>query len=299
MHILDDVTLIQQFVGGEATLAANQNLRIEPAFDSLQLLAKRGGLIASMKRVGSRQTVLMRRESDYAALMHQILLARQFVPAAGASNQPDFEQYRADEIPAGYEVSYTTVRTLWREWWRSTRHTNVNNIQIDLLIFVRDTWYPVRNIVCSEGVLFITTLVSEVSYEGSEPLTWLRRVPAPQTATAEPLTTLLPDRLHPPISKPIALQPPTADREPRSNVSTPSSLNNKRGQLDSEPSHPDLRKVLRFCQGKLYITTALGEIVVEGSQLKYRLDEANLTIAPQKLINLHGYRDREGQAASL
>ncbi|MBC7968672.1 MAG: hypothetical protein H7Z11_00835 [Verrucomicrobia bacterium] len=287
MHILNDATLIQQFISGEATLAANQNLRIESAFDSVQLLSKRGGLLASIKRIASRQTVLMRQKSDYSTLMHQVLLAHHFIPTPGRGDQPGFEQYRADEIPAGYEVTYATAKELWKEWWRKARQASIHSIHTDLLIFARDTWYPIRNIICSEGVLFITTLVSEASFESDAQLTWLRRLPAPRSAAIPPTSPILAQSLHP-LSK--AAQATTNQKE-HPIVSASASFLSKPAVSASDPSAPDLRAVLRFRQGKLYVTTALGDVVVEGNHLKYRLDEGMRGTKPQEPLNLRGYRE--------
>ena len=211
MHILDDITLIQQFISGDVTLAANQKLRIEPAFNSTQLLAKRGGLIAKMNRVDSRQTVLLRQASNYSAVTRQLLLASQFVAVTGAGDQLGFEQYRADAIPAGYEAHYATAKELWKEWWRTTRQKSAYSIHMDVLIFARDTWYPIRNIVCSHGVLYITTLVSEVAFESSERLTWLRRLAPTRPGDTEPLTSPVRDRSPQPLSE--VPQPTTTHKE--------------------------------------------------------------------------------------
>ncbi|MBW4691880.1 MAG: hypothetical protein KME27_08930 [Lyngbya sp. HA4199-MV5] len=293
MPILDDTTLIQQFISGEVTLAANQNLRIEPAFDSVQLLAKRGGLIASLKRVGSRQTIVMRQPSDYSVLMHQLLLARHFVPTPGG-DPSGFTEYRADDIPAGYEVVHATVKELWKEWWRTARHTSTHGIHMDLLIFARDTWYPIRNIVCSQGTLFITTLVSEVAFTGNDSLTWLRRSPEPQTIEKTPPTTA------PTLAR--SLQPfnktaPLTSTVPeRPSIPASPDFLNKPEALDSAVSQPELRQVVRVRHGKLYVKTALGELVVEGSDLKYRLEDGMRTSERQKPLNLNGYR--EGRAVN-
>ncbi|XGW00211.1 MAG: hypothetical protein ACAF41_14895 [Leptolyngbya sp. BL-A-14] len=293
MPTLDDATLIQQFISGGATLAANQNLRIEPAFDSVQLLAKRGGLVASLKRVGSRQTILVRQQSDYSALIHQILLACQFMPTPGGNGQSGFAQYQADDIPAGYEVIHATAKELWKEWWRTARHTSMQGIHMNLLIFVRDTWYPIRNIVCSQGTLFITTLVNEVTFTGNESLTWLRRSTPPQTI-----------RKTPPAAAPTlarSLKPFNqigyASKTDPERPQAPTSANflNKPTALDALP-HPELRQVLRIRHGKLYVKTVLGEVVVEGSDLQYRLEEGTRASEPHKPRHLNDYR--EGRVAN-
>jgi hypothetical protein len=73
MAALDDITLIKKFVDGEDILLANPNLRVEPAFDTVQLLAKTGELIATLKFVSKIRTALVRRESKYWDLVHQAL----------------------------------------------------------------------------------------------------------------------------------------------------------------------------------------------------------------------------------
>jgi hypothetical protein len=291
MHILDDVTLIQQFISGEATLAANQKLRIEPAFNSVQLLAKRGGLIATTKRIGSRQTVLLRQASDYSTIVRQILRTRQFVPVLDAGDQPGFEQYRTDEIPVGYAANHTPAKAMWKEWWRTARHSG-QGLQMDILIFARDTWYPVRNIVCSQGVLFITTLVSEIALESHEQLSWLHRLSPSRTGGAEPLVAPALPRSLPPAS---TTPPDTLPKERHIASKTPDFLS-KRETSDSG-TRSDLKQVLRFRQGKLYITTALGDVVVEGSHLTFRLDDGPLALDSQQPIDLDGYRDRESRVA--
>lgn len=241
MHVLNDITLIQQFINGEATLAANQKLRIEPAFNSVQLLANRGGLIATMKRSGSRQTVLLRQQTDYSATMRQLLLARQFFPVTGTGGQPGFEQYQADEIPAGYEAIHSTAKALWKEWWRTARKKSGHGIYMDILIFARDTWYPIRNIVCSQGSLFVTTLVGEVSFESSEQLTWLRQLPPSRSGDTE-LASPVPVRSLQPLNSPP--QPGHAHKEQQPVIIPPAVLS-RRDAL-TNVSRSDLKQVLRF-----------------------------------------------------
>lgn len=295
MHTLDDETLIQQFVNGEVTLAANQNLRVESAFQSTQLLAKRGGLIAAIKKVGDRSVVLLRQKSDYTELIHQILLKCHVIPT-GMADQAEFEQYQKSEIPAGYQVNYTEARALWKEWWKNTRQSNPYSIQIELLIFARNTWYPVRNIVCNDSNLFVATLATEVAFQGSERIVWLSRQSAPLPASAaRPLTCPAPASLNQSTRALSVASSASVAAVPAAVVPNPSV---SRETLDGRAFNPDLRQVLRFRQGKLYITTALGEIVVEGRDLKFWLNEDELAVDGHKPIDLNGYRDREGRAVN-
>ncbi|HEY9805578.1 MAG TPA: hypothetical protein V6D04_03365, partial [Candidatus Obscuribacterales bacterium] len=70
MTLLDDIALIRQFVKGETTLAANQNLRVEAAFNALQLLVKRRGVVATAQlNDGKVSAILARAESEYWGLL--------------------------------------------------------------------------------------------------------------------------------------------------------------------------------------------------------------------------------------
>ncbi|GAP93816.1 hypothetical protein [Leptolyngbya sp. NIES-2104] len=140
MNKLDDVALIQKFVEGELSFLANQNLRIEPAFNTAQLLAKKGELVATAKLVGRIRAVLVRQSSTYQELVNRVLVSQQYMPT-GISDR-GLVQYEHCPIPSGYEANYTEVRQLWKSW-RShySRHANA-----PLLIRSGETWIPVRKI---------------------------------------------------------------------------------------------------------------------------------------------------------
>lgn len=177
---LDDSTLIQKFVEGESSLLSNQTLRVETSFDAIALMAKKEGVVATIKEVARKRTILVRYKSQYWQLVHSALLTQSFIP----TNYPDqqgFIQYCRHEIPPGYQVNYAEARFLWKEWWMQRRKYTTQSIQLDILIFTRDKWYPVREIISNEGVLFITTLVGDTILSGSDQIAWLNRIPKPGT----------------------------------------------------------------------------------------------------------------------
>jgi hypothetical protein len=281
MSTLDDTVLIQQFIHGHATLAANQSLRVEPAFNSLQLLAKRGGLLAMLQQNNGSFIVLLRQGSEYRNLIRHILLENSFLPQ-GTVQQSEFEQYQETQIPAGYNLHCTEARVLWKEWWTTTRNNNRNGIQTDLLIFTRNTWYPVRDITSGHSTLFLKTLANELIFEGNQEVIWLKRSaeaeqekPEGERQSFEPVSV----RAYSLTNQP-ALQQTVASQNrripaPQTAGSTPErSQEALRDRLDTATLRPDLRDVLKMRQGKLYILTAIGEVVVEGEHLKFRLNQA-------------------------
>jgi hypothetical protein len=303
MNALDDTTLINQFIRGEVSLAANQNLRVEAAFNVMQLLTKRGVLLAIASLAGESQTptIAVRQTSDYWKLIHQLLLKNHFLMIEPAE-QAGFMKYEERSIPAGYQLNCTEARQLWKAWWTGMRHNNRHSIQIDLLIFQRNTWYPVRDIACNQGTLFIQSLAAEIALQGDDLIVWLQKGNLP-------------------IDQPVAAQPqpaqvseasPLKQRLQSQNCSN-SHLQKALGADTAigsiAPNHPvepvaekaiaptqvDLTQVLRQHQGRLYVTTALGEVVIEGLDLKAWLSMEATTPRPQP-IDLNHYRERESRA---
>jgi hypothetical protein len=64
MNLLDDIELVRQFVQGEVKLHYNQNLRVEPLSDTIQLISKKGILLAKLQHVNNLKVFLVRKESD-------------------------------------------------------------------------------------------------------------------------------------------------------------------------------------------------------------------------------------------
>ncbi|MGI0486290.1 hypothetical protein ACN4EK_12690 [Pantanalinema rosaneae CENA516] len=282
MNTLDDLALIQKFIRGETTLLANQRLRIEAVFDSTQLLAKRGGLIATIKQGAEGKVVLLRRESDYYGLVHQCLLDRSLMPT-GEIDQAGFERYCPCRVPAGYRLNCTEARALWKEWWMSARHGNRSNIQTNLLIFTRNTWYPIREIACNQGTVFITTLVTEVMLQGTDQVIWLSRLPGEALSAAKTLQST--PAAPPPVryssdqlGRPTVVRPPTSTQPVPTAGSQasvpPKHVDATEAGVSTAALHPDLRHVVKMRQGKLYIRTAVGEIVVQGGNLQFWLQES-------------------------
>ena len=266
MTTLDDAAVVSLFAQGGKTLAANQHLRIEPAFDSVQLLSKRGGLIATIKYSETPPKALVREQSEFWGLVNHVLLEHCFMPLGTESG---FYQYQKCDIPAGYKMNMAEAKVLWREWWRQNRHAPARGIQMDLLVFVRNTWYPIRQITPSQEMLFVSTLTSELQLDGSDLIVWLSRSPdaaSPQAGT--PQTNLASAQTSP--QTPAARLAASINKaQARSPIAQ--TLENSAASGEATPVNPHLKYVLREVNGKLHIKTAIGEIIVEGTNLQYQL----------------------------
>jgi hypothetical protein len=305
MTLLDDIALIRQFVKGETTLAANQNLRVEAAFNALQLLVKRRGVVATAQlNDGKVSAILARAESEYWGLLHQVAQEHGLMPA-DVQDQAGWMKYEHRPIPEGYQVNYTESRLLWKEWWVRSRQSPNRSIQLNLLIFVakRQQWYPIRDIISHEGTLYIKTLVAELVVLANDSVVWLNQSAptgnaAPSEPSLQPQPTLSesrsahqrthlasrpatagpegdrPESRHTPAfhpdartTAPTASPSPGITASPRSPAATP-------GHPSATTTTAKLRGVVRASQNRLYIQTTAGEVVVEGANMRFWLNSS-------------------------
>lgn len=174
MAILDDKSIIHKFVMGEGELLANKNLRVEPAFDTNQLLSRTGELVAITKPNIKIRGVSVNLRSKFWDLTHQVLLQDSFVPL-GQTERQGIMQWEQHEIPAGYKVNFTTAKALWRVWWIHHTLHNQRRIQIDILVLTRSIWFPLREIAYNPDELYLKTLVGELRLHHNDNLVWLSR----------------------------------------------------------------------------------------------------------------------------
>ena len=205
---MDNVTLIQAFVDSVAahrtTLLSNPHLRVEPIAQTLQLIAKTEGLVATVKPSPEGQLVSVRSKSAHWPSLHDALLQTHFLPAH-KSAIAGFYDYQHVEIPEGYQINFTDALDLLQAWW-SYNTPGKPKALMELLIFYRSLWYPIRELTCDRGTLRIETLGQPIELYPLDKLVWLQKEP--------------PDPLEPPIrlprqplSAPLS-PPPTPLAEP-------------------------------------------------------------------------------------
>lgn len=276
---LDDLTLIRSFIKGEAQLAVNDKLRVQSALNTDQLLARNGQILAIAKLKANPSQIRVRQESSYAELLDKTLRNHNFMPT-GATDASGTVSYEHCQGPEGYKLFCEPARLLWRQWWLSYRHSRSSAMNVDLLIFTKQKWYPIRTIEFGRGTLFITTLRGDVALQGEDLAIWAekdaslaqdQRVtqmaaaariqskvagapvgnsrPAAATATATAPSPTTAQTSQPHYTPGVAGATVTASRIPRS-----------------------LERVARNEAGKLYIQTNVGEVVIEGVNLRCRLN---------------------------
>jgi hypothetical protein len=177
MSKLNDVELIRKFVQGDLSFLANQNLRLEPAFNSAQLLAKKGELIATAKLVGQIRAVLVRQSSVYQELINRVLTDHEFLPIG--INDRGLVQYEHCPIPPGYEANYTEVRHLWKAW----RAHYSRKTHLTILIRSQQSWLPLQMIEYGQENLFLQVPGDEKMLCVSDRIIWLSPIEVEEPAT--------------------------------------------------------------------------------------------------------------------
>lgn len=189
-HNLDDAALVAQFAqgvaNGQPVLLSNPNLRVEPTFDTVQLIAKQAGVVATAKLAAEPVQVSVRRQTDYWQLINQALSSVNFAPIGNLA--ADVYTYQRYKVPAGYQLHCTPSIDLWRVWWRHHKPKQIG-IPLNLLIYTRENWFPVRDISCNQGTLYIKTLGKELVLLGTDLLIWLNQLPDPATPPASSAET--------------------------------------------------------------------------------------------------------------
>ena len=171
---LDNASLIEEYIQGKASLAANPDLRVETIDNKVQLLEKNGKLLAIKEVRACPATFLVRHHSAYAGLIQQSLQRHCFAPASGVDNIR-LVPYRKFSVPPNYDLKFDEAVVLWKCWWRHHRFSRKSGLQLDLLLMVRQKWYPLNNIACDRGTLFIKTLIGEVVLDRTDIAVWLER----------------------------------------------------------------------------------------------------------------------------
>jgi hypothetical protein len=168
-----------------------------------------------------------------------------------------------------------------------------------MLIFCRNTWYPIRELICSHGTLFVTTLAHELAFQITEEVIWLNQVADPISDSKPAPANLIPATTVALMDNPSAStgEQPVAPTQERSQPAAPrvsmeASLPKRHEERPGTVVlQPDLREVLQLRQGKLYITTTVGEIVVEGAHLKFWLNETPSPSLSSPAAHLEKHRD--------
>ena len=172
--MIKESEIIGYFVQGQKQTVTSGNLKLEYTETSIRLSNNNGQLIGISKQVNKWQRkVLISNKFADKLILAQALLAAEFI-AIQKSSHPEFTEYHHYQVPAGYNLNYTEVMQLWRTWWHNKRYQlNVASAPIDLLIFNKGNWYPVKDLQPKQGSFVLLIARGEISIEAAEYIVWI------------------------------------------------------------------------------------------------------------------------------
>ena len=291
---------MQWFVSGDATLEANQSLRVQPTNHARQLFGHRGNLLATAFDETIPPRAEVRRDTEYTEVLHQILIDHHFVPV-GQGLDSQVLCYTFYPIPDGYHLIYAQSRQLWKRWWRHPSRLTDRHLQLDLFVLADHQWYPVRSIAVNSGTIYVETLRGETVHHGDDLMVWLEKdacdegdrtcvwappaiknVPAastqPSPSPADKPVVVPPVVVPPVVAPPVVVPPVVAPTQPP----TPDDH-----QVTVDPA---LAPVVYALDGRVYVRTAVGLIVVEGEHLKAYCPDAGRAAVRRQVSQRHPSR---------
>jgi hypothetical protein len=278
---LDDNQLIEKFVHGSNQLLSSQNLRLEVNGNLSQLTSRNGDPVAIMYLQTKPRTAIIKNSSNFAELINSSLIERDFVTIGDAS-RPGFTEYKHYVTPAGYRIWYTDPSILWKKWWPTERFHNKQRFNMDILVSLKDNWYPVQDINVHGGTFTIKTIAGQLVLKRDNKVLWLAQImQSPEVANATvdiqqgsvPVDSAAPD-----------FMPQLSPRNSSANLAT--KIQQKQTELNSDQGWKIIKELEQKLQAQIKLCR---EAEDELNQAEHRA-----VIAEQRLAMIHKYLDRIG-----
>ncbi|MGF1497384.1 MAG: hypothetical protein ACFB8W_11240 [Elainellaceae cyanobacterium] len=175
---LSDLEVIRRFIEeslqNREVLVANPNLQAQSLCLTNQLTNKQSGTVASIRLNQTVPEFSIRAKTPYWTSLNAELAHHNFVVSTQAIER-GFYQYQYVKPPQGYQMRCTQSVELWRRGWKYRNRIRGTGMSLDLLVRVRQTWYPVKNLAISNGLIFIKTLTEEMSLQTTDLIVWLEK----------------------------------------------------------------------------------------------------------------------------
>jgi hypothetical protein len=176
---VDDETMIQRFARGKKRSVRNNNLSIDYAHNSLQLSTPQGEMIAINKVANKLHYILLKQDSRYREFIHNIVIQHNFVPIDNNPTQRGFFRYQKYQIPAGYELRYTSGYEIQSFWYTHT-HESAGELQLDLLFLNKSKWHRVQEVVFQNKRLLFRSVAGVIELPADHNLAWIYQLSEPE-----------------------------------------------------------------------------------------------------------------------
>jgi hypothetical protein len=188
---VDDETMIQRFARGKKRSVRNNNLSIDYAHNSLQLATPQGELIAINKVSNKLHYILLKQDSRYWEFIHNIVLEHNFVPIDNNPTQRGFFRYQKYQIPAGYQLRYTSGFEVQSFWYGHT-HESASELQLDLLFLNKSKWHRIQEISFQNQRLMFRSVAGVVELPADTHLAWIYQLSEPEVPRRKTLPPIPP-----------------------------------------------------------------------------------------------------------
>jgi hypothetical protein len=177
--MLSNLELMREFIvqsiHKKEVLLANSYLKAQMVYKSNQLICKRHGVIATAKLDHNPADFLIYATSSYWETINETLAEYNYI-CTGEVDRQGFYQYEQCSIPEGYKLQCTTSVGLWQSWWKYRKYSSQLKLPLDILIRTRNSWYGIKDLTISDGLIYIKTLVSEMSLDSNDLVFWLSKI---------------------------------------------------------------------------------------------------------------------------
>jgi hypothetical protein len=277
---LDDNQLIEKFVHGSNQLLSSQNLRLEVNGNLSQLMSRNGDSIAIMYLQNKPRTAIIKNSSNFAELINNSLIERDFVTIGDAS-RPGFTEYKHYVTPAGYRIWYTDPSILWKKWWPTERFQNKQRFNMDILVSLKDNWYPVQDINVHGGTFTIKTIAGQLVLKRNHKVLWLAQIMQESEATNTNV-----DSQHDSI-KIDAVVPDLKSQLPSrdSSANLAAKIQQKQAELDSDRGWTIIKALEQKLQAQIKLCRETEDKLTK-SEYRAIVAEERLKIAQQYLDRL-------------
>ena len=177
--MLSDLDLVREFVSNSIQkkdiLLANRSLAAQTVYNTNRLATKAEGVIATAQLNTTQTEFLILSNSSHWELLNQALPESNYL-LKGNIDGSGFYHYKHCEIPKNYRLQCTKSVFLWRAWWKYRKNTLQLGIPLDILIQTRDSWYPIKDLSISNGILYVKTLGNEIEIYADDLVIWLNKI---------------------------------------------------------------------------------------------------------------------------
>ena len=284
---MDDLELLQKFaasyLSGRSILLSNSDLRVEPISNTLQLLAKTEGLVATAKLSGNQRSTSIRCKSTFWPQLHKVMVAQQCLPIR-KSKISGFYDYEAVQIPENYRVCFTDSLELLQTWWRHQKSDHQASSK-ELLVLHRQVWQPIQALSCEQGTLTIQTLDHQIQMFPLDKLVWLQAIEHPSLPLA-PQVPQSNSKTYRPQQHPQAEQPEQSWSRLRQAVASDAPDNKRIGNYLLEAGLLSPGQVDVVLSDQKLTGMRFGEILVSRGWLKSQTIEFLFqnVILPQRIL---------------